>query len=150
MNKPDYTKPYGVWRVTTEGDCEGRSTCELGTHAGYIDEIAFALADQAMYGLNFSKVNKLNLKKPTRKSVHVSLDIESGTWNSEEAILSFAKKMLNDRPVVVIPSNYYASFVICSKDSPETVEFVKAEQDALRKRALAKLSAADKKVLGIS
>lgn len=26
----DYKNPYGIWIVTTEGDCEGRSTRHLG------------------------------------------------------------------------------------------------------------------------
>ena len=116
MSKPDYTKPYGTWEVSTDGDCEGKSTRELGTHTGYLDDIAFALADKAMYGLNFKKVNKLNLKKQTRKSVHIQLDIESGTWKNEDDRLDFARKMLEGRPVVVTPSNYYASFVIGAAD----------------------------------
>ena len=38
----DYKNPYGIWIVTTEGDCEGRSTRHLGVFQGYIDDIAFA------------------------------------------------------------------------------------------------------------
>lgn len=37
---------YGTFKVTTEGDCEGKSVRHLGTFTGYIDEIAFALADK--------------------------------------------------------------------------------------------------------
>lgn len=28
--KKPYDKAYGFWHVTTEGDCEGRSTTDLG------------------------------------------------------------------------------------------------------------------------
>lgn len=45
---------YGTFEVTTEGDCEGRSVRHLGTFTGYIDEIAFALADKCYYSLRFS------------------------------------------------------------------------------------------------
>ena len=37
INAP-YDNPFGIWHVTTEGDCEGRSTRDLGIHEGYIDE----------------------------------------------------------------------------------------------------------------
>lgn len=36
----DYKNPYGIWIVTTEGDCEGRSTRHLGVFQEYIDDIA--------------------------------------------------------------------------------------------------------------
>jgi len=32
--KEEYKNTYGRWRVTTEGDVEGRSTTDLGTHLG--------------------------------------------------------------------------------------------------------------------
>ena len=47
MNRKKYTN-YGTFKVTTEGDCEGKSTRDLGVHTGYIDEIAFALAGYLM------------------------------------------------------------------------------------------------------
>ena len=40
-NRKEY-KNYGTFKVTTEG----RSIKDLGVHTGYIDEIAFALADK--------------------------------------------------------------------------------------------------------
>ena len=49
-----------------------------------------------------------------------------------------------------MPSNYYASFVIGAADSPEAIELARIEQNQAKQRALAKLSAADKKILGIS
>lgn len=48
INAP-YDNPFGIWHVTTEGDCEGRSPRDLGFHEGYIDEIALALADKCFY-----------------------------------------------------------------------------------------------------
>ena len=52
MIKAPYDKVYGLWNVTTEGDCEGRSVRNLGTYEGNIDEIAFALADKCFYRSN--------------------------------------------------------------------------------------------------
>jgi hypothetical protein len=43
----------GRWRVTTEGDCEGRTTWEFGVHVGHVADIAAALAPLAHYALDF-------------------------------------------------------------------------------------------------
>ena len=43
----EYLNPNGTWMVTTEGDCEGKTTKTLGVFIGRLDEIAFALAREA-------------------------------------------------------------------------------------------------------
>ena len=53
---------YGLWQVTTEGDCEGKTTTNLGVHEGYLDDIAFSLGSRAYYSLQFQKMDKS--KKP--------------------------------------------------------------------------------------
>ncbi|MFA5186530.1 MAG: hypothetical protein WC551_08660 [Patescibacteria group bacterium] len=45
--------PTGWWEVSTDGDCEGKSTNNLGLHYGHIGDIALALAGAAMYSLYF-------------------------------------------------------------------------------------------------
>jgi hypothetical protein len=60
VKKPAPVKPaspVGWWSVSTEGDCEGRSTRQLGTHYGHVAEIAFALADKCYYVLEFKPVD---------------------------------------------------------------------------------------------
>lgn len=80
INAP-YDNPFGIWHVTTEGDCEGRSTRDLGIHEGYIDEIALALADKCYYSLCFVAINIHSLDMtPTRKTVDVTFGVNSGTW----------------------------------------------------------------------
>lgn len=65
---------YGVWAVSTEGDEEGKTFKDLGIYEGYIDEIAFALADKAMYELYFKKGNSPSLNMtPKKKEVAVNL-----------------------------------------------------------------------------
>ena len=54
---PLYTNAYGFWQVSTEGDCEGRTTRVLGTFKGRVDEIAFALAEKSSYKLTFKAVD---------------------------------------------------------------------------------------------
>jgi len=105
-----YKNPYGFWEVTTEGDVEGKTTKHLGTHKGYLDEIAFALADKCYYSLRFKLKEEL---KPTHHNkVHVSLPIESGTWDDKEMRINFFKEMLKDRPVKVSEGQYFASVLL--------------------------------------
>lgn len=54
-----------LYKVTTEGDCEGRSTNNLGIWHGAIADIAFHLADRMFYSLNFEPVT---INKPTKIS----------------------------------------------------------------------------------
>ena len=107
---------YATWRVTTEGDCEGRSTVDLGTFEGHIDEIAKALANRCYYSLHFSTTHPVNqIPDPERvpKQVSVQLDIQSNTWNMSMAERAEAMALvLKDRPVSVKKGQYYASFVI--------------------------------------
>ena len=109
----DYHDPYGTWQVTTDGDVEGRSTRHLGTYQGYLDDIAKALANEAMYDLKFKKVGPVDqLPEPEREpgSVHVQLDIGSKTWDlKSDNRAMLMREVLKDRPVEVAESNYYAS-----------------------------------------
>jgi hypothetical protein len=102
--------PYNFWKVTTEGDCEGRSTKHLGTYEGFIDDIAFKLANQAYYGLRFDVAEPLNTAVEKDEAT-ISLDISSGTWTLSPAsraatIQNWLKR--RGRNVGVEESNYYA------------------------------------------
>ena len=109
---------YGIWNVTTEGDCEGRTTTQLGIHEGFIDEIAFALADKSGYSLTFKQVENVKLDMtPKKDSVHVQLDIDSGTWSmTKESRNKYATDMFDragrSNKVKIENSNYYGSFKI--------------------------------------
>jgi len=140
-----YKNLYGTWVVTTEGDCEGRSIRNLGTHTGWLDTIALNLAKNVYYSLRFKKVEpNIDAEKlPTATEVSVSMDIDSGTWdmkNDERA--KVLREVFKDRPVVIKESNFYASFIISIE--PERKE------EILRQQALAKLTEADRKLLGLS
>jgi len=109
--KQEYKNTYGRWRVTTEGDCEGRTTVDLGFHLGHVDDIAFYLADKAYYGLKFKKVEDIEEYRPVNKEVHVQFDIESETWPlTSKECADEMKQVFIDRPVGVTESNYYGSF----------------------------------------
>ncbi len=110
---------YGLWKVTTEGDCEGRSVRDLGIHEGYLDDVAFDLADKTYYYLQFTLVEPkkpIPSTKPSPKSVNIVLNIESGTWEmSGSERVKLISKILSGRPVQVSDGQYYASVTLTKK-----------------------------------
>jgi len=46
----EVVSPIGWWKVTTEGDCEGRSVRQCGTFYGHIAEIAFGIEQTPKIG----------------------------------------------------------------------------------------------------
>jgi hypothetical protein len=126
---------YGRWKVTTEGDCEGRTTTQLGYWEGFVDEIALHLADKSYYGLQFTLVDSQPSKLvPKRNDVHVQFAIDSGTWDYDPTTRTKKMKTLfSNRPVIIDKSNYFGSFVIRTKDSI-------SKEDIKRAKAIDKLS----------
>lgn len=133
---------YGTFQVTTEGDCEGRTTRDLGIYTGYIDEIAFALADKCYYKLCFTKVEPKKISMiPKRDKVEISLDINSGIWDlNNTGAMSYFKELFRERDVEVISVNGYGSCTLTTHK--ETIE-------EKRQKVLAKLSEEEKEVLGL-
>lgn len=138
-----YNSTHGTWQVTTEGDVEGRTTANLGTFTGWIDEIALWLANKSYYTLNFKKLDAQNaiVGAPTRKSVSVTLDIDSNTWgmtpDTRSATMAeiFARE---NRPVTISNGTGYASFNIST--DKETAE---DRLEKIKKTVKEQLSATD-------
>lgn len=142
---------YGVWHVTTEGDCEGRKAADLGVHVGYLDEIAFELAPAAMYTLTFrpGTVDQTERVPSLAEKVSVSLDIKTWGMQPQERTDLF-KKLLSSRPVQVEPSSFYAAATLKRVITPE--KRAQVEAAILRNKkasALAKLSQEERKLLGL-
>ena len=113
--KNGYDNVYGTWRVTTEGDVEGRSVKELGTYTGYVDEIALHLSDRVYYSLTFTRSEDVGEYVQKNDSVSVQFDIESGTWPiCNSGNLDKIREIFSERDVEIVDSNYYASFTIKS------------------------------------
>jgi len=134
--KQDYldTKGYGTWRVSTEGDCEGKSVRDLGVHTGYLADIAFALSGEAMYGLAFSLYSEdaeRDRAPPQRNTVHIRLEIDSATWDmTPEDRVRFMESVLtrDDPGIVVTESNYYASVTLVREDpAKKIIDGIKAK-----------------------
>ena len=118
-----YLNPVGVWRVTTEGDVEGRTTKDLGIWQGHVCNIAFQLAHKAYYTLGFraAQFGDSHIKLPEfidtkSKSVHIFMDIDTQTWNlSSKDRVRWFKNFLNlddSSNVEVKESNYYACVLL--------------------------------------
>jgi hypothetical protein len=111
-------KAYGWWKVTTEGDCEGRTIIDLGIHHGYLDKIAFALGGKAYYSLKFQSIDKPEVTSHPSpvKSVNIQLDVDSGTWDLRRGDRAEAiRKILKGRRVTVEECNFYATVTLKKK-----------------------------------
>ena len=85
--------------------------------------------------------------RPSQTSVHVSLGIKSNTWNMTNGeLVNYIGRWLDTTDVVVKPSNYFAAFEI--ELHPDLVRQLKGEPN-LKEKALAKLTAEDRQVLGL-
>ncbi len=139
-----YKCPYGMWKVRTEADCEGRSMRELGVYKGYIDDIAFALADRCFYALQFTPFAFDEIQHSDKRAdkVNVCFDIGSGTWDMKiPERKKFFKDVLSGRNVCVGDGSSYAS-VMLYRDC----ELAEAEK---REAALKKLTDEEKRLLGL-
>ena len=135
-----YNNPKGTWNVTTEGDVEGRSTRNLGTHTGYVDEIALYLADQCYYSLQFTRVEPVLEYKPTKDKVNVTFDIGSGTWDlkGDERVRKM-KEVFRDRPVFISDGSSFASFTISTSQFDATAQLAHQAAGKLTPEELAAL-----------
>ena len=123
INAP-YDNPFGIWHVTTEGDCEGGSPRDLGFHEGYIDEIALALADKCFYSLYF-----------------VAINIHSGTWAmTPKECVTAIKEVMKDRPIQVEQSCRTGAVVFTTETKTK---------EEKRQEVLAKLSPEECQILGL-
>lgn len=110
--------PIGEWHVTTEGDEEGRSTKDLGTHYGHVVDIALRLAGHAFYSLRFAPpAPAKHIENRPSHVAHIALGIDTGTWDYDghtraKALNAFLHKQLADAPFAVEESNYYASVLV--------------------------------------
>lgn len=115
-----YKNVYGVWQVTTEGDCEGRSTNRLGIYNGYIDEIALMLADSAYYSLTFEPVIPREVTNRVTKKDYV--DVRFGSTSglrdmTSDEKLAVLSEIFKERNVNISDTNTYGCFKISKKKS---------------------------------
>lgn len=117
-----YSSPIGWWKVTTEGDCEGRSTRDLGLYYGHIAEIALSIKDSPMYEYDFSPLeedipppNTIPQYQAVRNACHIGLDINSKTWPSSmssKTRVNWFTQWFDTADVTVTESSYYKAVYI--------------------------------------
>lgn len=141
---PKYSNPYGTWKVTTEGDVEGRTTRQLGVFTGFVDEIALHLADKCYYSLNFTAAEEaVKTFTPKAEQVEISFNIDSNTWNMKpDERVEVIREMFKNRPVTIGDGHYYSSIQISSVMTEEERLNIK------REKILAKLSDQEREILG--
>ena len=94
--------PVGVWKVTTEGDCEGKTTRVLGTFKGHVSDIAMNLSRGVTgYKLTFQRESLDQIECDDPKDVCVSIQArDRGESESEPKLV---KAFLDQ-----VPSKKYA------------------------------------------
>jgi hypothetical protein len=131
---------YGIWVVTTEGDCEGKSTKTLGCYRGFVDEIAFRLADKAYYALTFTESDELPLH-PTKPDVEVCVYLRNR--RSSDVTPSH----FQNRPVRASVSNHYGCITL--KIGGNSKEYDDVKNAIVKRQALSKLTESEIKALGL-
>jgi hypothetical protein len=109
----EWADPVGWWKVTTEGDVEGRSTDQLGTHYGHVVEIAMSLPRGGCYSLRFEKA-----KEPQQAFIpdqyqavrtEANIQLEPISYKGGEKEIA---KWLDCDEVEVKPCNYYGAYTL--------------------------------------
>jgi hypothetical protein len=109
----DQLNPMGLWRVTTEGDEEGRTVRSLGIHEGHLGEIMLALSPATFYSLAPQRVYPPKIEADrtvTHDSANMSYYDLFGHIKPEEAIPK-VQRLLGAR-FKVSKGQYYCSVKI--------------------------------------
>ncbi len=123
-----------VWKVTTEGDCEGRTMKDLGMFRGNVIEIAKHLSGHAFYALHFSEVKTSETDIRANPKDSVSLTINN--MNHMALIAT-----LKSEGYEVGKSNFYNAISVALSEE---------ERSKIKKEiALSKLTDEDRKILGL-
>lgn len=121
--KLSFMEPYGLWEVSTEGDCEGRSTRKLGIFKGNYQDIAFALADRCYYVLWFKKLDESLFTLPhvkTKDSVNILFDDCHGI--SRKDMVKGVSEVLSGEPEISVePGRWDGCVKLCSRKTEEDI-----------------------------
>jgi hypothetical protein len=111
--------PDGIWKVSTEGDEEGRSTKNFGTFEGNFADLALQYGRAAFYKLDIEPALHLpDAQLNPAKEAHVTATGLLG-WGGDNAISEGQCKAIEEwlgGKYSVRPSNYFKSVVISRKD----------------------------------
>ncbi len=129
---------YDTWEVTTQGDEEGLTKRHLGAFTGYVDEIAFHLADKQFVSLYFKRVQPVSYKE-NGHTVNISFDKGSLKSVKSEEGFNTIVDAFKGRPASVEKSNRY-----------ETITLISSHKESIQKQQiLAKLTEEERAILGV-
>lgn len=139
----------GFWKVTTQGDVEGRTTKDLGVHYGYLDDIAFALAPECYYDLKFTPVDPYARSSQAPTASSVSIRLESTDWSTERRFQAM-QDLLQGRDVDLKLDPGGDTAKLTKKASEEELALAKREaaKNRLQKKLENLLSAEELELLG--
>lgn len=121
--------PVGWWRVTTEGDVEGRTIKDLGWHYGHIVEIALCLGPGPCYKYEFSppkdapdgmfgEPKVYPERRQVRRQATILIPSESGTGQLSSGMrVKWFRQWLDAEEVCVTESNHQSAVCIRLKES---------------------------------
>lgn len=136
-----------IWKVTTEFDEEGRSRHELGYFTGNPIDIAFKLANKALYTLFFTEVkpNEIQRFEPTKESVAMRFTYGSKYYkNTISDKTELLENLIQERPVEIarnVQGNDYVTLQLT--DGNDAMKQTKIA------KALSKLTNEEKELLGL-
>ena len=96
--------PINLWKITTEGDCEGRSINHIATERGHFAELALKYSGYTCYTLTIEPVTPTNDDPNPRDDVSVTFGSYSNAtkgMNMEEKILSVSDWLGDDYDVTI-------------------------------------------------
>jgi hypothetical protein len=146
---------YGLWRVTTEGDVEGRSTNTLGEFKGNFDEIAFYLADRCYYTLDFKLIDDSPRADLKPSGVAVNVRVDDGTSSpyreTSEEQAQRLRAVLQDTEVAVKSGTAYhgVQLQISRDDAKMTILRAGIDRENAMKSIKSKLTKDELRILGI-
>ena len=125
-----------IYFVTTEGAEEGRTTRNLGYFQGNVDDIAFFLVDKCAYALDFKEV------EPDSIPVGLALKLKTVKIRLQNLL---KKDEVSAKTNCLQTSTYGGYGYTLTRGEPTEEE----KRESIKTAALAKLSDAEKKALGI-
>ena len=124
--KQSWMNPVGIWEVSTEADCEGRSTRRIGIFKGHYADIALALADQCCYTLWFRRIDESKMVLPkiqTRDEVDIAFDDSIGI---ESSTMRIALSPILEKDNIVVRCGHYNGHINVSRAETEEMKRTKA------------------------
>lgn len=147
----EWKKPIGIWKVSTEGDVEGRSTQVLGFFEGDIYEIIKELNDKIYYNFFIEKYKKVTSSFESDSSLKpVSVYVDS--WkidtkkHKDKHEIAKALFQRSDTHLKFFDSSSEVKIFYGEKAKEEKTK----ERQKEIEKAMSKLTDREKKLLGLN